>query len=176
MLQRLDKSWPYILTLLLGYMTYTAMDQGNVGLAKGKLLPGISESMLKPKLIEPKGHASPADRDPFEVEWASYLDHSEDPGPTSQPVSTSTAPAASSPPPLAARLLAVFCRRDLRVAVIGEEVCKVGSTIGGNDPNTCWQVVAIGKDAVVVKFGKVQRVLRIARPPVPTSMPATDGE
>lgn len=174
MLQRLDKLGPYALVLVLGYLTYTTAIESHPGLTQGQSTPEISAGMLKPTLIEPTGRASGVDRDPFEVEWASYLIHAEARRATSQPASTQPAKPATRPaeppktrpatiplPPVPDRLSGVFLGRAVRIAVIGPRIYKVGSLIGGSDPATCWQIEAIEVGHVVIRFGDVRRVLRI---------------
>lgn len=173
MLQRLDKLAPYALVLILGYLTYTAVIQAGSGLVDQKYLPEITSEMLAPVFIEPTAHASPIDRDPFEVEWSSYLKHDKEPPATTQPATTqpttrpattqpTTRPAEIPPPALPERLSAVFLGQEFHIAVIGQRIYKVGSTIGGSDPRKCWRIEAIADDHVVIGFGNIHRVLQVA--------------
>lgn len=170
--------------LTLGYLTYTTANQKESRLSEGKAPPTITDRMLNPGLIEPKDRASPAGRDPFEVASASYLNQPASRKATSQPASapatkpaaaTATQPAQQPPPPLTEKLTGVFFGPEYRLAMIGEKLCKVGSTIGGDDPRKCWRVESIEENAVVVGFGKVRRVLRIASRTTSAIMPATGG-
>jgi len=183
MLRRLDKLAPVALVLMLGYLTYTTVVQGHSGLTEQRRLPKITEEMLNPVFVEATDHASPVDRDPFEVGWASYLQYAGPRHATSQPATTqpatqpatrpaappATRPAEAPPPALPGRLSGVFLGQDLRIAVIGQRIYKVGSIIGGDDPRRCWRIEAIEPDHVIIRFGGVRRVLRI------TSDSSADG-
>jgi len=170
MLQRLDKFAPYIVMALLGYVTYSVVQEPDACANEGKKPPQITKRMLTPAPVTATANASPADRDPFEVAWASYRDPGKSVEPASQPATRptsqpttkpTTAPAPLGPPALASRLRGVYMGGDLRMAVIGDKLYKVGSLVGGADPKTCWRVVAIANDRVVLEFRKTRRVLKM---------------
>ncbi len=171
MLQRLDKICPYAVFLIIGYLTYSALRQAGPRTAEAKPPPQITKRMLSPETITPVARASPTDRDPFEVDWASYRGAgprraSSQPAsaPASQPATRPAKPVAERGPPLpAGRLVGVFVGEALRLAVIGERVYKEGSLVGGADPESCWRVETIEKDRVVLGFGKLRRVLTMPR-------------
>lgn len=175
MLQRVDKLAPYALVLILGYMTYSMMESRGPSVAQAKQPPTISKSLLEPELITPKPHASPADRDPFEVEWDSYLKSRKGrprrtKASTSRPATKAasqpaTAPATKppevKPPKLPGPLAAVIISEDVQLAVIGQSLYKPGMLIGGTDPKKCWVVESIRQGSVTVAFGKIRRTLRL---------------
>lgn len=174
MLQRIDKIAPYALVLVLGYLTYSMMESGCPSTAHAKEPPSISKSLLNPELITPEAHASPADRDPFEVEWSSYLSRKRRPRvtktatsrPSTNPASQSaTAPAAKpaeiKPPELPGLLAAVIIGEDVQLAVIGQSLYKPGMLIGGTDPKKCWVVESIRQGSVIIAFGRIRRILRL---------------
>ena len=166
MLQRLDKLSPIAVMLVLGYLTYSGTQDRTPRAAVGKPPPQLTKRMLSPRLIEPEPHASPTDRDPFEVAWSSYLGSA--PASASQPApapATRPAPASApievSPPPVPGRLVGVFVGEGIRLAVIGERVYKEGAPVGGDDPETCWRIESIDKNGAVLRFGRFQKVLRM---------------
>lgn len=185
MLQRLDKFAPFIVLALLGYVTYSVVQEPNACAQEGKKPPQITKRMLTPVPITATANASPANRDPFEVAWASYRDPGKYVEPTSKPTTRpasqpttkpTTAPAPLGPPALAGRLRGVYVGGDLRMAVIGDKLYKVGSLVEGIDPMTCWRVVAISNERVVLQFQKTRRVLRIHTDGrAPASRPASGG-
>jgi len=185
MLQRLDKFAPYIVLALLAYVTYGVVQEPDACANEGKKPPQITKRMLRPVPITATANASPAGRDPFEVAWASYRDpgkHVErTPKPTTRPTSQpttkpTTAPAPLRPPALVGRLRGVYVGGDLRMAVIGDKLYKVGSLVAGTDPKTCWRVVAISNDRVVLEFQKTRRVLRLYTDGLaPATRPAPAG-
>lgn len=171
MLQRVDKIAPYALVLILGYLTHSMMESGGPSVAQAKHPPTISKSLLDPELITPKSHASPADRDPFEVEWSSYLTFKKR---RSQRIRTSTSRPATNPasqpatklaeikPPEHPGLLAaVIIGEDVQLAVIGQSLYKPGMLIGGTDPKKCWVVESIRQGSVIIAFGRIRRILRL---------------
>jgi len=173
-LQRVDKIAPYALVLILGYLTYSMMESGGPSVAQAKRPPIISKSLLKPELITPKPHASPADRDPFEVEWSSYLSRKKRPRgiriatsrPSTNPASKpATAPANKpveiKPPELPGPLAAVIIGENVQLAVIGQSLYKPGMLIGGTDPKKCWVVESIRQGSVIIAFGPIRRTLRL---------------
>ncbi len=172
MLQKVDKIAPYALVLILGYMTYSMMESGGPAMAYAKEPPTIAKSLLEPKLITPEAHASPADRDPFEVEWSSYL-KSRKPRrtkastrPATKPASeratkAATKPVVIRPPKVPGPLAAVVIGDDVQLAVIGQWLYKPGMLIGGTDPEKCWVVESIRQGSVTIAFGKIRRTLRL---------------
>ncbi len=140
-------------------------------MAHAKEPPTISKSLLEPELITPKPHASPADRDPFEVEWDSYLMSKKmrsrvTKTPTSRPSTnpasqSATKPAEIKPPMLPGLLAAVIIGEDVQLAVIGQSLYKPGMLIGGTDPKKCWVVESIRHGSVIIAFGKIRLTLRL---------------
>lgn len=175
MLQRIDKIAPYALVLILGYMTYSMMESTGPSVAEAKQPPTISNSLLEPELITPKSHASPADRDPFEVEWSSYLRSRRGrsgraKASTSQPATKAasqpakalaTKPPEVKPPKFPGLLAAVIIGEDVQLAVIGQSLYKPGMLIGGTDPKKCWVVESIRQGSVIIAFGQIRRTLRL---------------
>lgn len=175
MLQRVDKIAPYALVLILGYLTYSMMESGGPSVAQAKHPPTISRSLLEPELITPKAHASPADRDPFEVEWSSYLTFKKG---RSHRIRTSTSRPATNPasqlatvpgtklaeikpPEHPGPLAAVIIGEDVQLAVIGQSLYKPGMLIGGTDPKKCWVIESIRQGSVIIAFGRIRRILRL---------------
>lgn len=172
MLQRLDKFAPWVLVLMMGYLTYTTVEDTGSGLIAGEAGPKKTRAeVLTSALIDPTAHAGPVDRDPFEVSWSSYLKDAGSRQSTSQPATTqpatqpavkvTTRPVDIPPPPLPKKLSGVFLGRGLRIAVIDQQIYRVGSTIYGNDPGRCWQIEAIENTHVVLRFGDIRRDLGI---------------
>lgn len=171
MLQRLDKFAPWALVLMMGYLTYTTVEDTGSGLIAGEGGPKTSPKVRTSALIDATAHASPVDRDPFEVSWSSYLKHAGSRQATSQPATTqpatqpavkpTTRPAEIPPPPLPKKLSGVFLGRGVRIAVIDQQIYRVGSTIDGRDPRRCWQIEAIENTHVVLRFGDIRRDLEI---------------
>jgi hypothetical protein len=176
MLQRLDKFAPWIALGLLGYLTYSAISEGLPKAAEGKDPPRISKGQLTVKLTPATAHASPVDRDPFEVAWSSYLTRTAIGQPTSVPSRQPTVPTTSLPatpelPPLPQALGAVYIGEDLRLVVIDEVLYKPGSLIRGNDPSRCWRVESVEENRVTLRFGSEVRTLLMVHGS-PTSLPA----
>jgi len=121
--------------LIFLYLTYNSTtDSGKDALGK-KNLPKITKRMLNPEFLTPTTRSSPADRDPFEVSWASYISGTGVYGattkssevttaPTTKPVKTppSTQPIVSKPPPLPRRPDAIFIGENYSMVVIGEKI------------------------------------------------------
>ncbi len=97
MLRKLDKVAPYLVLALLGYLGYCANEVSTVKPAAAKEAPVITRNMLHPVLITPSSHASPVDRDPFDVEWSRYISPEDRPivAAAGRPVSV-TRPAAGA--------------------------------------------------------------------------------
>ena len=169
MLSRLDKFAPYLVILLFAYLTHSARTGGGLLVAEGSKVPVIDRNRLNATLVEPQAAASPVDRDPFDVEWASYLPPVEpEPasqpttGPTSQPATAAPPePVVARPPPMPKRFTAVITARDAQIAIIDGSLYKPGSLIRGTDPQLCWRVETIRRKAVVLRFGKEKRTLTI---------------
>ena len=175
MLQKVDKFAPFAVVLIFLYLTYNSTtDKGNDAFGK-KNLPKITKRMLNPEFLTPTTRSSPADRDPFEVPWASYISGTGVYGattkpsevttaPTTKPIKTSpsTQPTSSKPPPLPRRPDAIFIGENFSMVVIGEKIYKKGSLIGGKDPRRCWLLEEIQRDGITIRFGKIRRVLKIS--------------
>jgi len=175
MLQKIDKFAPFAVVLIFLYLTYNSTtDKGNDAFGK-KNLPKITKRMLNPEFLTPTTRSSPADRDPFEVPWASYISGTGVYGattkpsevttaPTTKPIKTSpsTQPTSSKPPPLPRRPDAIFIGENFSMVVIGEKIYKKGSLIGGKDPRRCWLLEEIQRDGITIRFGKIRRVLKIS--------------
>ncbi len=181
MLEKLNKIAVYLAMALLGYVSYSATESSPVKEAQGKEAPVISKKMIRPAMLSASQHASPVGRDPFEVEWASYISRMEGrqpkPEQASQPSTrpatepatrgAAHAPVPASMPAVPARLASAFIGDDVRMAIIDDKVYKPGSLVGGTDPTRCWMVESIEQDSVVLRFGEAVHVLRIvdeARP------------
>jgi hypothetical protein len=161
MLELLDKASRYIAVLIIGYLTYTAMDQRKGFVNEGKEIPTIARSLLSPKLIEPNDHASPTSRDPFMVLWDMYSEGGSKPA---SPGSTQTheGPRSDGAGP-AVKLMAVLVGSDGHdVALIDGMPYEVGSVLARVDPDTSWRVVKIQPKQVVLRCGDMTRVLKIA--------------
>jgi hypothetical protein len=168
MLPKLDKFAPYAILLLLGYLTYASTGAPGLRQAEGKDDVKITKHLLAPKLLHAVAHASPADRDPFEVDWASYR-HVD---PASRPAATTASAPASRPavepraevvPEVPGPLVGVFIGDDVRLAVIGEKLYKPGAVVGGTNPDECWVVEDVQEDQVTLRFGKILRTLELPR-------------
>jgi hypothetical protein len=171
MLKPLDRFAPYLVILLLGYVTHSTTTQsGGLQTASAKKTPVIGKKILNPELVQPQGVASPIGRDPFEVGWASYLPPEPATQPAGQPAARpagrpaplTSRPAAVMLPPLPRRFTAVITAQDFQMAIIDESIYRPGSLVGGSDPAQCWRVEAIERKRVTLRFGKVQRTLAIS--------------
>ncbi|HOF18185.1 MAG TPA: hypothetical protein PK082_04690 [Phycisphaerae bacterium] len=178
MLRKINKFAPYAALALLGYLTNSALEENGLQMAQGKDLPAITKQMVSPQLVTAQHHASPADRDPFEVSWASYheprlgraatapaktattVPAEAEETPESQPAS---APAIEElpPPPLPGRLTGVLLGDDFRTAIIEERLYKEGNLVAGDDPARCWTVEQIEQNYVILRFAKTYHTLRI---------------
>ncbi len=181
MLKPLDRFAPYLVILLLGYVTHSTVTQtGGLQIAQAKKTPVIGKKILNPSLMEPQGGASPVGRDPFEVDWASYLPPEPETQPASQPATRPTSrpttapaskPAARRLPPLPKRFTAVITAQDFQMAIIDDNLYRPGSLIGGTDPTRCWRVDTIEHKRVTLRFGKVKRALTISEDAPPAEVP-----
>lgn len=168
MLQRVDKLAPYALMLILGYLTYSTIESRAPMMAQGKEPPSIGKKLLNPELITPQSHASPADRDPFEVTWDSYLERgtkglkpTQSAPETNVPENPTSKPVITGPPKMPGRLVSVIVSDDLRLAVIGDSLYHAGMLIGGMNPKRCWTLESIGDGCVTIAFGDLRRTLRL---------------
>ncbi|MGB2822196.1 MAG: hypothetical protein WBF17_14525 [Phycisphaerae bacterium] len=170
MLKQLDKFAPYLVILSLGYLTHSTMTESGIPAASAKKPPAIEKGLLNPTLVDPQAGASPVGRDPFEVDWASYLPEPvPEPAsqPASQPATRATTVPASKPavvevPPLPKRFTAVITALDFQMAIIDNQIYRPGSLIGGADPQRCWRVETIERKRVTLRFGELIRVLTIS--------------
>jgi len=174
MLQRLNNFAPYVVMAVLGYLTYSSIWEEKAFKSDEKESSKSAEGLMSPRLVSATARASPADRDPFEVDWASYRDarpsgaareptsapagHAAATAPASQPASAPAAPDPE-PPPIPGHFTGAIVNADLRLAIIGDRLYKVGMTVGGDDPKECWLVEAIDQHSVTVRFGKTVRTL-----------------
>ena len=189
MLQKVDKFAPFVVMLIFLYLTYNSTtDSGKDALGK-KNLPKITKRMLNPEFLTPTTRSSPADRDPFEVSWASYISGTGVYGATTKPSEVTTAPATkpaktppstqpivSKPPPLPRRPDAIFIGENYSMVVIGEKIYKKGSLIGGKDPRRCWLLEEIQRDGITIRFGKIRRILKISFDKKSTNEASTAGK
>ncbi len=172
MLRQINKVAPYALVIIFGYLTHSMTETKGPRAAKGKESPVLSQELLEPKLVTPQPHASPADRDPFEVAWHSYLKHSRGRArkPASAPASRSASKAASrptkplrpvraKPPSFPGSLTGVIIGPDVQLAVIGHSLYKPGMLIGGTDPKKCWELESIHQGYVIIRFAQTRRTL-----------------
>jgi len=167
--------------LLFGQLTYSVLTAERVRALQDRKTPVIHKEMLNPVLAEPSDGASPVGRDPFEVEWSSYLpkpkpEPSPAPRPTSRPTSRPTAAPTTRPegpalPPMPSRLTAVITGVGHQMAIIDEHVYKPGSLIGGTDAERCWCVEAIERERVTLRCGQARRLLKLHRKAPPGELP-----
>jgi len=155
--------------VLFGHLAYCTMTETGIRAVEGKKTPVIGKRMLQPVLVEPAAGASPVGRDPFEVDWSSYLGRPEPATrPTSRPASRPTTAAATRPagptlPALPKRLTAAITAQRLQMAIIDECLYRPGALIGGTDALRCWRVETIERDRVTLRFGDVVRTLMISK-------------
>jgi len=173
MLAKLNKLAPYAALALLGYLTYTTLEERLPRVAQGQHSPTISKKLLNPVPVAGADRASPAGRDPFEVSWASYLKQPKKAAasapasrPATQPVVSPAVPAPRGEqdkpaPPLPGDLVGVFASDGLTLAVIGDQIYKAGSVTGNGDPETNWVVQEVRNDSVVLRYGSQTAVLQM---------------
>ena len=165
MLEILDKFSVYIAAAILGYLVYSTLERPGFSIETEKELPVITKQMLNPELIDPNNNASPAGRDPFEVEWATYYDITEFTGITE--TTDEIISGQDYKPVFDKMLMGIISGNNGRnVALIDGEVYEVGSLIDGTDPNKCWMIDAIKKDEVIVRLGRHSETLYINSYPV----------
>lgn len=187
MLEKIDKVAPYLVLALLGYLCHSVMSSGAMSKAQGKDEPLITEKMLRPDLLAPEPRASPINRDPFEVRWASYRDgsglgSSETPGDQSATATTSpyTPESDEGPPPLPSGLKGLLLGDEGQYVVVGDRICRPGDLVSGDDPRRSWVVERVDVDGVVLRFGDTLRKIELTstdKAPAPsTSAPSEDTE
>jgi hypothetical protein len=161
MLEKLDKVSLYIAVAIIGYLTYSITEKSSLGIEAEEKLPQITKKMLYPELIDPNNDASPVDRDPFDVEWATYFDFSEF---TGQDDLLKELPFdQDNAPPFTKRLMGILTTGNGQNAVLIEgKVYETGSLIDGDNPKYCWEIESIHKNEVVIKFGKYRQILKIS--------------
>lgn len=161
MLEILDRFSLYIAVAIIGYLTYTTMEQKGFSLDVEKEMPEITKKMLNPELIEPNDHASPAGRDPFEVSWATYYDISQLTGQAA--LTDNTTAGQNYEPQFDKMLMGILTTGDGEgIALIDGKIYEAGALIDGNDPNTCWKIDSIYSDEVIVTFGKKSKALMVS--------------
>ena len=175
MLSKFHKFAPFLLVGLLGYLGYSVTESTGPRKAQGKDAAAITRDMLKPGLVPIQAHASPADRDPFEVEWASYQAGTgrglvarpeANARVASQPASApsvpvpATAPAVGQPP-MPGPVGGIFVAEEFRITVIGDKLYKPGDLVGGDDPSRCWLLESVQRDHIVLRFGETTIELRM---------------
>lgn len=186
MLDKIDKIAPYAAVALLGYLCHTTMVSASPRAAQGKDGALISKEMLKPELVVTEPHASPVNRDPFEVRWASYREGDLfAPGGDTGEASPGGDAAAyavddgDGPPPLPHGLTAVLRGDSGQYVVVGDRLCTPGDPVAGNDPRRSWVVERVDADGVVLRFGNIRRKVALtpaeAPRPEATSAPAEDA-
>jgi len=163
MLERLDKISIYMAVALLGYLGYSALEQRQ-GLAnERKETSTIAKAMLHPKLIEPTANASPADRDPFLIQWDAYSADARHPGQSGLAEGKAGDPAGTE---RASKLTGVLASPDGRnVAVIDGKAYEAGSLVANGVSGAGWRIAEIGQDRVVLEQDGVTRVLKIVNAP-----------
>lgn len=162
MLEMIDKISVWIAVVILGYLAYTTIEQTGLAIDSEKELPAITKEMISPRLIKPSDHASPAGRDPFDVDWATYFDISQITGDTGATAQTTA--GQHNGLPFSKRLMGILTAGNgQNAALIEGKVYQVGSLIDGTDPSTCWKVKAIKKNKVIVTHGEISRTLNIFR-------------
>ncbi|MCJ7543855.1 MAG: hypothetical protein MUP47_04695 [Phycisphaerae bacterium] len=188
MLEKLDKIAPFLVLALLGYLCHSVMPSEAVSKAQGKDDPPISEQMLHPELLTPEPYASPVNRDPFDVRWASYREGSTTPGAPSETAPPEESPTSgpsgevwdpeAAPPPLPTGLKGLLLADDVQFVVVGDKICKPGDLVSGNDPRRSWVVERVEVDGVVLRFGDVRRKVELIKTDkteaTPTSAPSED--
>ncbi len=173
MLEKIDKIAPYAVVALLGYLCHSVMSPGMPSKAKAKDGPLITEEMLRPKLLVPEAHASPVNRDPFDVRWASYREEayftpgSQMPMPQDFTDSATSAPAYAldgeeGPPPLPTGLKGLLLGDTAQFVVVGDRICQPGDAIPGPHPSRSWIVERVEVDGVVLRFGNVYRKVQLS--------------
>jgi len=160
MLEKLDKVSLYIAVVIIGYLTYTITEKSGFGIEAEEKLPEITKKMLQPEIIEPNDNASPAGRDPFDVEWATYFDFTDFTGEIN--LAEDLPFEQENVQPFTKRLMGILTAGDGKnAALIEGKVYETGSLIDGDDPKYCWKVEAINRDEVIVKFGNHSQTLKI---------------
>lgn len=159
MLEKLDKISLYLAMVIMGYLGYKMTVQGAESIVPEEKMPVITKRMLEPEFLEPRDSSSPASRDPFYVEWASYFDFSELTGNFSE---TQEMSPNQSVPVFTKRLMAVLTAWDgQNAALIDGKVYETGSLIDGNEPEKCWRIETIRKNEVVIEFNQNKQVLKV---------------
>lgn len=159
MIQMLNKFAVFIVIGCIGYLTYSSLSgAASKTAAEGKELPVVTKKMLNPVYVEPQKHASPIERDPFDVDWDRYitLAASEEKENTAGPV------ADGNNIRFPDELMGIITGTDgKQLALIGKEVYGIGAMIKQTDSNRVWQVTAIRNESVVLTCNGQQTVLKI---------------
>jgi len=187
-LNKIDKVAPYLALALLGYLCHTAVSPGAAPKAVSKESPSINEQVLHPVLLVPEAHASPVNRDPFEVRWASYREEGLLPSRAQAPADGSATPAPAypldeeegGPPPLPSGLKGLLLGNKAQFVVVGDKICQPGDTLPSPYPGRAWVIERVEVDGVVLRYGdivrKVQLITTEPPGPAPTSAPSEDTE
>lgn len=185
MLEKIDKIAPYLALLVLGYLCHSVMSSGAAARAQAKDAPLITAQILHPELVALEARVSPANRDPFDVRWASYRDGSglgRNPATPGEPESPTTSPASPDSeealPPLPTGLKGLLLADDVQFVVVGDKICRPGDPVSGDDPSRSWVVERVDVDGVMLKFGNVHRKIELITDkthPPPTSAPSEDN-
>jgi len=165
MLKILNKFAAFIAIGIIGYLTYSSLNEPASSMAgESKELPVITKKMLNPVFLEPQQHASPADRDPFDVNWDRYFKDSDSnemgklvSGPAGGPVSDSNNVRFPD------ELMGILTGADGQgLALIGSEVYGVGSSVKQSGSDRLWQVSAIEDESVTLTCNGQRIVLKIS--------------
>ncbi|MCE5325309.1 MAG: hypothetical protein LLG01_02730 [Planctomycetaceae bacterium] len=194
MLEKLNKLAPYLAAGIMGYMAYCAGEGGPAKATAEKASPLITREMLRPTLMS--APAGAAVRDPFEVDWASYLTRATEKvqapkrsltasthpadaprtassapakAPASQPASqAASAPASPSPPPLPLSAVTGICLGEgISFIVVGDMIYKTGDVVGGADEASCWVIDSIEANGATLRFGAIRKKLLMPAPKDP---------
>lgn len=161
MLTILSKYISFIAVGVIGYLTYSALNESlSAPIDEYQQVPVISKKMISPVFIEPKPHTSPVGRDPFVIVEDGALSSSE-PSDTRQ-VSAGVADDREKRD-FSGQLMGVVIGNDGRkLALIGGEICSVGSLVELSGSDQLWQLYAIEDQSVVLRSNKQQTILRIS--------------
>ena len=163
MLKILNRFATFIVIGIIGYFTYSSLNEPSSSLAGGgggKEMPVITKKMLNPVFLEPQEHASPADRDPFNVDWDRYFDLS-----ASAEVGKLAAGSVSDGNNVhfPDELMGILTGADGQsLALIGSEVYGVGSLVRQSGSDRLWQISSIEDESVILTCNGLRTVLKIS--------------
>jgi hypothetical protein len=160
MIKILSRFAVFMVIGIIGYLTYTSLKGSALSMAaEGKELPVITKKMISPVYVEPEKRASPVDRDPFSVGWDRYVALSASDGNEN----IADAPVGDvNNVRFPDELMGILTGADgQKLALIGSEVCGIGSLVKQTDSNRLWQVSSIGDESVVLTCNGSRAVLKI---------------